>query len=268
MRATCMFGVTVGAIWEIKDNIMNIFDSQSEAPVSPRNDLGTFALRFDHTNLKPTSGRTEIEQLCEEAAECGFAAVCITPRWVKTAAELLSGLGGNSVRVCTVVGFPHGNTTGEGKAFETTHAIGSGASEIDMVISIGDLKDGNEYAVERDIAAVVEAAHSRQAIVKVILETAYLDKDEIVVGCRLAVRAGADFVKTSTGFGPGGADAEVVRLMRATVGEQVGVKAAGGIKTLADAQTMLNAGASRLGCSSSVQIMEELRCELAADSHA
>lgn len=247
---------------------MNKLGFQTARPVSQRNDLVAFARKLDHTNLKPTTGRSEIEQICNEAAEYGFGAVCITPRWVATAAELLPSLGGNSVRVCTVVGFPHGNTTGEGKAFETTHAIASGASEIDMVISIGDLKDGNEYAVERDIAAVVEAAHSRQAIVKVILETAYLDKDEIVVGCRLAVRAGADFVKTSTGFGPGGADAEVVRLMRETVGEQVGVKAAGGIKTLADAQTMLNAGASRLGCSSSVQIMEELKSELAADSHA
>ncbi len=247
---------------------MSVLGFPTAAPVSQRDDISAFALRFDHTNLNPTSGRNEIEQLCKEAAEYGFGAVCIAPCWVKTAAELLSRLGPNSVHVCTVVGFPHGNTTSEGKAFETTHAIDNGASEIDMVISIGDLKGGNESAVEHDIAAVVGAAHSRQAIVKVILETAYLDEKEIVFGCERAVLAGADFVKTSTGFGPGGADASVVRLMRETVGEQVGVKAAGGIKTLADARTMLSAGASRLGCSSSVEIMEELRSELAVESDA
>ena len=228
-------------------------------------DLEAFALGFDHTNLKPTCGISEIEQLCKEASENGFGAVCIAPRWVAAAVDLFSGLGANSVPVCTVVGFPHGNATSEGKAYEAAHAIANGASEIDMVISIGDLKDGNDSAVEHDISAVVEAAHSRQAIVKVILETAYLDNDEIVSSCRLAVNAGADFVKTSTGFGPGGADAEVVRLMRETVGKQVGVKAAGGIKTLADSRMMLNAGATRLGCSSSVEIMEELRRESDAD---
>ncbi len=247
---------------------MNTLGFEPAAPVMRQDDLAAFALVFDHTNLKPTSGRSEIEQLCKEAAENSFGTVCVAPRWVATAAELLSSLGTGSVRVCTVVGFPHGNTTSEDKTFQTTQAIASGASEIDMVISIGDLKDGAEIAVEHDITAVVEAAHSHQAIVKVILETAYLDKDEIVVGCRLAVRAGADFVKTSTGFGPGGADAEVVRFMRNAVGESVGVKAAGGIKTLAVAQTMLDAGASRLGCSSSVEIMEELRSLLAAESHA
>lgn len=264
-----MYGrIIAGAPWGTSGDLMKFLGFPAAAPVSQRDGISAFALRFDHTNLNPTSVRNEIERLCKDAAEYGFAAVCIAPRWVKTAAELLSRLGPNSVHVCTVVGFPHGNTTSDGKAFETTHAIDNGASEIDMVISIGDLKDGNESAVEHDIAAVVVAAHSRQAIVKVILETAYLDEDEIVVGCRLAVRAGADFVKTSTGFGPGGADASVVRLMRETVGEQVGVKAAGGIKTLADARTMLSAGASRLGCSSSMEIIEELRSELAVESDA
>jgi deoxyribose-phosphate aldolase len=240
---------------------------QTSAPVEQELDIGAFARNFDHTNLKPTSGKREIEQLCKEAAEHRFAAVCIAPRWVAISANLLSGLGANSVRVCTVVGFPHGNTTSEGKAFETTHAIAGGASEIDMVISIGDLKDRNERAVEHDIAAVVEAARLRQAIVKVILETAYLEKDEIVLGCGLAVRAGADFVKTSTGFGSGGADVDIVRLMRETVGDTVGVKAAGGVRTLSDARRMLNAGATRLGCSSSVQIMHELGDEVATEPH-
>ena len=230
-------------------------------------DLAIFARKFDHTNLKPTSGISEIEQLCNEAAKYNFAAVCIAPRWVTDSAKFLFSLGAISVHVCTVVGFPHGNATSKGKAFETAHAIAEGASEIDMVISIGDLKDGNERVVEHDIAAVVESAHSHQAIVKVILETAYLDKDEIVLGCQLAASAGADFVKTSSGFGPGSAKVDVVQLMRETVGETVRVKAAGGIKTLTDARTMLDAGASRLGCSSSLQIMEELRGELAADPH-
>ena len=261
-----MFVVTVGHLRNSGD-LMSTLGFQTETPVVQRTVLEAFALKFDHTNLNPTCGKSEIEQLCKEASENGFGAVCIAPRWVATAAELLSSLGADSVQVCTVVGFPHGNTTSEGKAFEAAQAIANGASEIDMVISIGDLKDGKESDVEHDISAVVDAAHSHEAIVKVILETAFLNNDEIVSGCRLAVNAGADFVKTSTGFGPGGADVEVVRLMRETVGEHVGVKAAGGIKTLADSRMMIKAGATRLGCSSSVEILEELRRESVAGSN-
>ena len=238
---------------------MNTSESLDTAPPSQSDELAAFARYFDHTDLKPTSGKNRIEQLCKDAANHGFATVCIAPRWVATAAKSLSGNGAKSVSVCTVVGFPHGNNTTEGKVFEATHAIANGASEIDMVISIGDLKDDNQSIVEYDIRAVVDAAHASQAMVKVILETAYLDENEIMVGCHLAAQAGADFVKTSTGFGPSGADLEVVRLMRKTVGNALGVKAAGGVRTLADAQGMIDAGATRLGCSSSTQIMAELR---------
>ena len=223
-----------------------------------RGNVAEIAGRLDHTNLRPTSGKRDIEQLCKEAAKYAFGAVCVAPRWVKTAVDFLSAQGADSVNICTVIGFPHGNTTTEGKAFEATKALEIGASEIDMVLSIGDLIAGNRSYVEDDIATVAEVVHSRESILKVILETAYLSKDEIVLGCELAVRSGANFVKSSTGFGPGGADLEVISLMRETVGDKVGVKAAGGIKTLANARAMLDAGASRLGCSSSVEIMKEL----------
>lgn len=166
------------------------------------------------------------------------------------------------MQVCTVVGFPHGNTTTEAKAFEAACAADAGATEIDMVISIGDLKAGNLDVVSRDVAAVVEAASERAAIVKAILETGFLSREEIVSACRLAVRAGAKYVKTSTGFGPKGAEPEVVQLMRRTVGADVGVKASGGIRTLAAARRMLESGASRLGSSSSVAILDELLSEL------
>ena len=228
------------------------FDSASSA-WTPRQ----LARLFDHTNLKPDCGLTQIQTLCQEAADHEFAAVCVAPRWVVVAADILSKQGAGTVAVCTVVGFPHGNTTTKAKVLETQVAARAGAREIDMVISIGDLKDGNDGYVEEDISEVVQAARSENAITKVILETAYLEKHEIVKACKLAVRAGAEFVKTSTGFAPSGANADVVRLMRDTVGDSVGVKAAGGIRTLADVQTMVGAGADRLGCSSSVQIVHE-----------
>lgn len=225
--------------------------------------VAEFAAKFDHTNLHPTSGKDDIANLCNEATKYGFATVCIAPRWVPLAAELLSRQPGNTVRVCTVVGFPHGNITTEGKVFEATHAIATGASEIDMVISLGDLKDRSQEVVEQDIAAVVDAAHEHEAIVKVILETAYLKNDEITLGCQLSVKARADYVKTSTGFGPKGADINTVRLMRQTVPDAVGVKAAGGIRTFADARSMLDAGVSRIGSSSTVQIINEFINRLA-----
>lgn len=224
--------------------------------------VAELAAKLDHTDLRPTSGGREILRLCKEAAEYRFGAVCVAPRWVSSAAQWLSEVGGDSVRLCTVAGFPHGNTTAEAKAFEAARAADAGATEIDMVISIGDLKSGNLEAVSRDVAAVVEAAHERAAIVKAILETGYLSEEEIVSGCELAVRAGASYVKTSTGFGPAGADPETVRLMRRTVGPAVGVKASGGIRTLSAARRMLESGASRLGSSSSVAILHELLDEL------
>lgn len=209
---------------------------------------------IDHTLLKPEATPEQIAQLCSEAREYRFAAVCVNPVYVKLAYDLLKG---SPVKVCSVVGFPLGATLPEVKAFEARQAIRDGASEIDMVIHIGALKAGDDDLVERDIAAVVETCHAAGAICKVILETCFLTDDEKIRGCILAKRAGADFVKTSTGFGPGGATAEDVALMRRTVGPDMGVKAAGGIRTLDALQRMVAAGANRIGASASVKIMQE-----------
>jgi len=209
---------------------------------------------IDHTLLKPEATPEQIAQLCSEAREHRFAAVCVNPVYVKLAWDLLKG---SPVKVCSVVGFPLGATLPEVKAFEAQQAIRDGASEIDMVIHIGALKAGDDDLVERDIATVVEACHAGGAICKVILETCYLTDDEKIRGCILAKRAGADFVKTSTGFGPGGATEEDVALMRRTVGPDMGVKAAGGIRTLEALQRMVAAGANRIGASASVKIMQE-----------
>jgi len=205
---------------------------------------------IDHTLLKPEASRDAIEQLCREAIEFGFASVCVNPCWVSLVAELLAG---SKVKVCTVVGFPLGATLTEIKAAETRAAVERGATEIDMVINLGSLRSGDDNAVQEDIAAVVETAHPR-AIVKVILETALLSDDEIVRACELARQAGAEFVKTSTGFGPGGATAAHVALMRRTVGRAMGVKASGGIGSRAEAAEMIAAGATRLGASAGVRI--------------
>ncbi len=209
---------------------------------------------IDHTLLKPEATPEQIAQLCSEAREYRFAAVCVNPVYVKLAYDLLKG---STVKVCSVVGFPLGATLPEVKAFEARQAIRDGASEIDMVIHVGALKAGDDDLVEQDIAAVVETCRSGGAICKVILETCFLTEEEKVHGCILAKRAGADFVKTSTGFGPGGATAEDVALMRRTVGPDMGVKAAGGIRTLEALQRMVAAGANRIGASASVKIMQE-----------
>jgi deoxyribose-phosphate aldolase len=213
----------------------------------------TVAALIDHTSLKPEATEADVRQLCAEAKQYGFATVCVNPHWVKLAAVELAG---TEVRVCTVVGFPLGANATETKVFETILAIEQGAREIDMVINIGELKSGNGAFVGGDIRAVAEAAHSRGVIVKVILETALLDDAEKTAACRLAQLAGADFVKTSTGFGPGGATAEDVALMRRAVGTQMGVKASGGIRTLEDLKKMVAAGASRIGASAGVRIAE------------
>jgi deoxyribose-phosphate aldolase len=206
---------------------------------------------IDHTLLRADATRNELTKLTEEAKEYQFASVCVNPGWVSYAAEQLKGTG---VDICTVIGFPLGASTSETKTFETKDAIAKGATEVDMVINIGALKDGNDDAVEQDIRAVVEAAAG--TLVKVIIETCLLTDDEKVRACQAAVRAGANFVKTSTGFSTGGATPEDIALMRRTVGPDVGVKASGGVRSLEDMQKMIEAGATRIGASSGVKIMQ------------
>lgn len=215
---------------------------------------GDVARFIDHTLLKPEATRAEIETLCQEARQNSFASVCVNPYWVKECAYLLHG---SPVKVCTVVGFPLGATTADVKAYETRRAIFDGATEIDMVINIGALKSGDDETVKRDIRAVVEASHEACAIVKTILETALLTDDEKVRACVLAKEAGADFVKTSTGFSKGGATVADIELMRRAVGANLGVKAAGGVRDLASAKEMIAAGATRIGASAGVKIVQE-----------
>lgn len=209
---------------------------------------------IDHTLLKPEATSAQIKKLCQEALQYRFASVCVNPVHVKQAAELLRG---SEVKVCTTIGFPLGATLPQVKAFETEQAIVAGATEVDMVINIGALKEGNLELVEQDIAAVVAVAHRHHAHCKVIIEAALLTDAEKVTACRLAQSAGADFVKTSTGFSIGGATPADVALMRQTVGPDLGVKAAGGVKTYADAAKMIAAGATRLGASAGITIVQE-----------
>ncbi len=205
----------------------------------------------DHTLLKPEATKEQIKVLCEEASQHDFASVCVNPYWVSYASDLLSD---SDVKVCTVIGFPLGATSTATKFFEAKNAIDNGANEIDMVINVGELKSKNYDAVEADIAAVVKASHP-EAIVKVIIETCLLTKEEIVKACELSVAAGADFVKTSTGFSTGGATVEDVKLMKETVGDKAFVKASGGVRSLEDAKNMIAAGADRLGTSSGVTLV-------------
>lgn len=206
---------------------------------------------IDHTILKADATEEDVLKVIEEAKKYHFYSVCINPTWVAFAAEKLQS---EPVAVCTVIGFPLGANTSEVKAYETTDAINNGADEVDMVINIGALKSGQFKKVQQDIEAVVNAAKDK-ALVKVIIETALLTNEEIVKSCELAKAAGADFVKTSTGFSTGGAKAEDVRLMRETVGPNMGVKASGGIHTEAEAMAMVEAGATRLGTSASIAIV-------------
>jgi len=216
---------------------------------------------IDHTLLKPDATREQIRKLCEEAVKFGFASVCINPWNVAQAAELVRG---SEVKVCTVVGFPLGATLPQVKIYETDAVIKLGAQEIDMVINIGALKSGLDDTVEADIRGAVDASHRGGAICKVILETALLTIEEKVRASLAAKNAGADFVKTSTGFSTGGATAEDVSLMRAVVGGEIGIKAAGGVRSFDDFQKMVAAGATRVGASASVKILEQAR-GLAAD---
>jgi deoxyribose-phosphate aldolase len=210
--------------------------------------------RIDHTLLKPETTPAQIERLCSEAVSHGFATVCVNPAWVALCAERLRG---SPPGVCSVVGFPLGATLPEVKAHEASRVVALGAAEVDMVISIGALKAGDYALVEQDIAAVVDASHRQGALVKVIIEAALLSDDEKVRACVLSRIAGADFVKTSTGFGPGGATVADVALMRRVVGPRMGVKAAGGIRDLGAAEAMLQAGADRIGASAGVKIVQE-----------
>jgi deoxyribose-phosphate aldolase len=209
---------------------------------------------IDHTLLKPDATQDQIAQLCYEARKFGFAAVCVNPSYVKLCTQLLQG---SPVHVCTVVGFPLGATPPEVKAYEAQQAIDDGATEVDMVINIGALKSKDYALVERDIATVARTCHAGGAILKVIIEAALLTDEEKVIACQLSKAAKADYVKTSTGFGPGGATVHDVALMRRSVGPEMGIKAAGGIKSYQDVQEMVAAGATRIGASAGVKIVQE-----------
>lgn len=211
-----------------------------------------YAKMIDHTLLKTDAQKKDLDKLLLEAKKYNFMSVCVSPIWVKYAAEQLKD---TNVKVCTVIGFPQGATPTEVKVFETKNAIENGATEVDMVIPVGVLKDKDYIAVENDIRAVVEAAKSK-ALTKVIIETCLLTDEEKIMACKLSKSAGADFVKTSTGFSTAGAIVKDIRLMRETVGEQMGVKASGGVRSREDADAMIKAGATRIGTSNGVKIVE------------
>ncbi len=238
-------------------DVQRIVDAGASRIGSVLGDTSTardWASLIDHTLLKPEASEADIRKLCEEAAQFGFASVCVNPGWVKKASEFLKGSG---VPVCTVIGFPLGATLSDVKAYEARRAIFNGAREVDMVINIGALKSGDVCAVEDDIRAVAEAAHENGVLCKVIIETALLTDDEKIRACIASKNAGADFVKTSTGFSKGGATVEDIALMRRTVGSSLGVKASGGVKGIDDARAMFEAGATRIGASVGVKIAQE-----------
>ncbi|MET3811736.1 deoxyribose-phosphate aldolase [Arthrobacter sp. UYEF3] len=214
---------------------------------------GTIASYIDHTLLRPEAGEAEVLKVCAEAAEYRFKSVCVNPIWVKTVKTALRGSG---VLTCSVIGFPLGATPSDVKAFEARGAVLDGADEIDMVINIAAARANDKGTLVDDIRAVAESVHTGGAILKVIIETALLDDAQKVLACEAAVEAGADFVKTSTGFNGGGATAEDVALMRRTVGPGLGVKASGGVRSSADAQAMIAAGATRIGASSGIAIVK------------
>jgi len=234
-------------------NVLRFFESpQQDGSGKAPDNAGELARYIDHTQLKPETTQESIEQLCEEAAEHGFYAVCVNGYWTQLCAERLAG---RNVAVASVVGFPLGAMTTEAKAFEARRAAEAGANEIDMVLNIGELRAGRHGAVQEDIAAVVAATPSLVKT-KVILETSKLDHDQKVAACRAAKEAGADFVKTSTGFGGGGATVDDITLMRRSVGPDMGVKASGGVRTREDARAMIQAGATRIGASAGIAIVQ------------
>jgi len=213
-----------------------------------------WASLIDHTLLRPDASERDIKTLCEEAAQYRFASVCVNPTWVRASACHLQGTG---VPVCTVIGFPLGATLSDVKAYEARRSIMDGAREVDMVINVGALKSGDDCLVENDIRSVVQVAHEYGVTCKVIIETALLTDDEKIRACEAARKAGADFVKTSTGFSKGGATVADIALMRRVVGPELGVKASGGVKSMADARAMVEAGATRIGASVGVKIAQE-----------
>jgi len=252
-RVECAEGLCVKTCYDSVGHVVSAGAERISSTVGsiPQNlDISRY---IDHTLLKPEATAEQIAQLCYEARKYSFASVCINPSYVSLCAELLKG---SSVKVCTVVGFPLGATSTDTKVFETKSAIENGATEIDMVINIGALKARDLEYVARDIRSVVEESHSRNALVKVIIETALLTDEEKVLASLLSKEAGADYVKTSTGFSSGGATIDDVALMRRVVGPEIGVKAAGGIRTREDAENMIKAGATRLGASAGVKIVQ------------
>jgi deoxyribose-phosphate aldolase len=249
------------------DRVQGVFDAGASRLGLHATEGGedSVASAIDHTLLKPDATAEDIDTLCREAAEWKFATVCVNPTWVARAATRLRGTG---VGVCSVVGFPLGATTPDVKQYETRRAIFDGATEIDMVLNVGALKSGEVRLVADDIRAVVAACAEREVTSKVILETALLTDEEKVTACTLAKAAGADFVKTSTGFGPGGATAADVALMRRVVGAGMGVKAAGGVRDLQQVRAMVAAGATRIGASAGVRIVKESRGDVPSSGTA
>lgn len=244
-------------VTKCQDKIQQVVDAGASRVTSTLGnvDIGAdIAKLIDHTLLKPDATQDQIAQLCYEARKFGFAAVCVNPTHIQLCSQLLQG---TQVHVCTVVGFPLGATPPEVKAYEAQQAIDDGATEVDMVINIGALKSKDYALVERDIATVARTCHAGGAILKVIIEAALLTDEDKVIACQLAKAAGADYVKTSTGFGPGGATSHDVELMRRSVGPGLGVKAAGGIKSLEDAKEMVAAGATRIGASAGIKIVQQ-----------
>ena len=237
------------------DPALNPADPTSFPVTDPLLSTETIPSFIDHTLLKPDATEGDVRRLCEEAAHFGFATVCVNPYWVPMVAEVLAETG---VGVCTVIGFPLGaNRTGI-KMAEAREALADGATELDMVLNIGALRSGRYRVVQEEMAALAKAAHDSGAILKVILETCLLTREEKILACRAAVEARADFVKTSTGFSTAGATAEDVQLLRQTVGDELGVKASGGVRTWAALQEMVRAGATRIGTSSGVSILTEI----------
>jgi deoxyribose-phosphate aldolase len=244
-------------ITQCEDKVRQVVDAGASRLTSTLGsvDIGpNIAKMIDHTLLKPDATQDQIAQLCYEARKYGFAAVCVNPTYVKLCSQLLQG---SAVHVCTVVGFPLGATPPEVKAYEAQQAIDDGATEVDMVINIGALKSKDYALVERDIATLAHTCHAGGAILKVIIEAALLTDEEKVIASQLAKAARADYVKTSTGFGPGGATVHDVELMRRAVGPEMGIKAAGGIKSYEDARAMVAAGATRIGASAGIKIVQQ-----------
>jgi deoxyribose-phosphate aldolase len=252
-KFNCADGLCVRTCFDRAGQVVNAGAERLSSTIGVIPQDMSLAKMIDHTLLKPEATRDQIAQLCFEARKYGFASVCVNPAWVELCAQLLKG---SPVKVCTVIGFPLGASAPEVKVFETSHALEQGASEIDMVINIGALKARDLELVAKEIHGVVTAAHASSAIVKVIIEAALLTDEEKTIACLISKEAGADFVKTSTGFASGGATVHDVELMRRVVGPEMGVKAAGGVRTYEDAENMIKAGATRIGASAGVKILQ------------